>query len=243
MKSIQVTAHRGFSGLYPENTAIAFAEALNLEVDMIEFDVHLSKDEALIICHDATVDRTSNGTGAIENMTLSEIKRLDAGSWMDYRFKETRFLTLEETLEQIGGKARLNIHIKANDQDRETVTPLVVRQIEQYKIETQCFIASDEATLRLVKEVGPDISICNLSTQPKETYIERSLLIGCTLLQPGNAMVDESFVQRAHGNHMVVNPFYADDPEEMRRLIGCDVDGILTNYPDRLYTVLMEMDK
>ncbi|MDP6051859.1 MAG: glycerophosphodiester phosphodiesterase family protein, partial [Candidatus Latescibacteria bacterium] len=87
MKSIQVVAHRGFSGEYPENTVIAFDEALKLEVDMIELDIHLSRDHELIIIHDATVDRTSNGNGSVGNMTLSEIKRLDAGSWMDTGFK------------------------------------------------------------------------------------------------------------------------------------------------------------
>jgi|TARA_B100002003_G_scaffold247119_1_gene278055 glycerophosphoryl diester phosphodiesterase len=242
MKSIQVVAHRGFSGEYPENTVIAFDEALKLEVDMIELDIHLSRDHELIIIHDATVDRTSNGNGSVGNMTLSEIKRLDAGSWMDTRFKGVSFLTLEEALNQISRKTRLNVHIKAYDHDRDIVTPLVVKQLEASGVLTSGFIASDETTLRLARQIQPEISICNLSTTPYESYIDRSLAIGCTILQPGNAMVDASFVKNAHAHHLEVNPFYADDKAEMKRLIACGVDGVLTNYPDRLYEVLDEGD-
>ena len=242
MKSIQVVAHRGFSGEYPENTVIAFDEALKLEVDMIELDIHLSRDHELIIIHDATVDRTSNGNGSVGNMTLSEIKRLDAGSWMDTRFKGVSFLTLEEALNQISRKTWLNVHIKAYDHDRDIVTPLVVKQLEASGVLTSGFIASDETTLRLARQIQPEISICNLSTTPYESYIDRSLAIGCTILQPGNAMVDASFVKNAHAHHLEVNPFYADDKAEMKRLIACGVDGVLTNYPDRLYEVLDEGD-
>ncbi len=242
MKSIQVVAHRGFSGEYPENTVIAFEEALKLEVDMIELDIHLSRDHELIIIHDATVDRTSNGNGSVGNMTLSEIKRLDAGSWMDTRFKGVSFLTLEEALIQISRKTRLNVHVKAYNHDRDILTPLVVKQLEASGVLTSGFIASDETTLRLARQIQPEISICNLSTTPYKSYIDRSLAIGCTILQPGNAMVDASFVKNAHAHHLEVNPFYADDKAEMKRLIACGVDGVLTNYPDRLYEVLDEGD-
>ncbi|MCK5119764.1 MAG: hypothetical protein KAQ78_09275, partial [Candidatus Latescibacteria bacterium] len=83
--------------------------------------------------------------------------------------------------------------------------------------------------------------ICNLSTEPKETYIARSRAIGCRILQPGNAQVDRAFVEEAHRYGMEVNPFYADEVDEMRRLIACGVDGILTNYPDRLLALRREL--
>lgn len=238
MKPIKVVAHRGFSGRYPENTSVAFEEALKLHVDMIEFDIHLSRDNALIIVHDSTVDRTSDGAGNVRDLTLAEIKKLDAGSWMDQRFAGLRFLTLDETLEIIGGRTRMNVHIKAYDHDREILTPLVVKRLEQFDIRSECFIASDDVTIKLAKTIQPEMSICNLSTAPKETYIDRSRALGCMILQPGNAMVDESLVTEAHTHGLEVNPFYADDEAEMKRLISCGVDGILTNYPDRLYEVI-----
>jgi len=89
---VKVVAHRGCSGEYPESTEIAFRKALALDADMIELDVHLAKDESLIVIHDATVDRTSDGSGKISDMTLPEIKALDAGSWFGEAFKVVSLL-------------------------------------------------------------------------------------------------------------------------------------------------------
>jgi glycerophosphoryl diester phosphodiesterase len=208
--------------------------AIELRVEMIEFDVHLSRDEALIIIHDATVNRTSNGSGKISQLTLPEIKKLDAGAWFKEEFKGQRFPTLRETLDLLGGKVRLNIHIKAYDEDRERIVKLTIVELERRKLLQEAFVASDQKSIELAKRIQPSLEICNLSTEPKQSYVSRSLAVGCRILQPGNKQVDSGFVADAHRHGMEVNPFYADDPQEMRRLIECGVDGILTNFPDRL---------
>ena len=231
---VKVVAHRGCSGRYPESTEIAFRKALALDVEMIEFDVHLAKDESLIVSHDPAVDRTSDGSGKINDMTLPEIKALDAGSWFDEAFVGQRLLTLHETLDLMNDKVRLNVHVKAQEHDRERVVTLTVRELERRNLLRRAFIASDTASIAVVKRIQHALEICNLSTQPKDTYISRSLAIGCRILQPGNQQVDRAFVEEAHRHGLEVNPFYADDLPEMRRLIACGVDGILTNYPDRL---------
>lgn len=87
------------------------------------------------------------------------------------------------------------------------------------------------------KRVQPSLIVCNLSTTPRDTYIPRSLALGCAIIQPGNHQVDGAFVAEAHRHGLEVNPFYADDEAEMRRLIACGVDGILTNWPDRLLAI------
>ena len=237
---VKVVAHRGFSGKYPESTEIAFLKALALDVDMIEFDIHLSGDGELIVIHDPTVDRTSDGSGRIDQMTLTEIKALDAGSWFGETFRGQRFLTLQETLDLMEDKVRLNVHIKVCEHNREKAVSLTVQELKRRALLRQAFIASDQETIELTKRIQPELEICNLSTQPKETYISRSLAIGCRILQPGNAQVDRAFVEQAHRNGMEVNPFYANDVDEMRRLISCGVDGILTDYPDRLLAVRSE---
>ena len=238
---VNVVAHRGYSGKYPENREVAFREALALRVGMIEFDVQLSQDEALIVSHDPTVDRTSDGSGEIARMTLSEIKALDAGSWFDEAFGGQRFLTLRETLDLMDNEVRLNVHVKAYEHDRRKVTALTVRELERRNLLRQAFIASDQETIEEVRRIQPKLEICNLSTEPKETYIARSRVIGCRILQPGNAQVDRAFVGEAHHHGMEVNPFYADELDEMRRLIACGVDGILTNRPDRLLALRREL--
>ena len=207
---------------------------LSLDVEMVEFDVHLARDESLIIIHDSTVDRTSDGAGRIAELSLREIKRLDAGSWMGQTFQGEQFLTLSEILGLVGGKTRLNVHIKAYNHDRDRLVPLVVRELERHDLLLSSFAAADQESILLVKRLLPELATCNLSTTPRETYIDRSLSVRCRILQPGNQQVDNAFVEEAHRHDLEVNPFYADEEAEMRRLISCGVDGILTNWPDRL---------
>ena len=234
---VDVVAHRGFSGRFPENTAVAFNKALALDVEMIELDVHLAKDGSLIVIHDATVDRTSDGTGRVDALTLDEIKEMDAGTWFDPAFKGERFLVLGEALDLIGDRVRLNVHVKAYDETRMAVVTQTIDEIGSRDLIETSFIASDEQSIGVAKQLLPELAVCNLTTQPKDTYIARSLSYGCEILQPGHAQVEEAFVSEAHTYGLEVNPFYADVESEMRRLIGAGVDGILTNHPDLLQTV------
>lgn len=237
---VKVVAHRGFSSKYPENTIRAFQEALNLDIDMVEFDVHLTQDQGLVVIHDPTVDRTTNGRGRVEEMSLVQIQGLDAGSWLSLDFAGEHIPTFAEALDLLGGRVRLNIHLKAYDSTRAALVPRVIDELVKRQLLGECFVASDEETLRLAKQICPDLAICNLSTKPIDTYIARSLAIDCRILQPGNKQVTRQLVEEAHGHGMEVNPFYADDVGEMRRLIECGVNGILTNCPDLLLQVRME---
>ena len=107
-----VVAHRGYSGLYPENTASAFEAAIGAGADMIELDVCLTKDRIPVVIHDQTLERTTDGHGLVSEFTLSELKKLDAGSWFSPKFKGESIPTLEEILLQIRGKISVNIEIK-----------------------------------------------------------------------------------------------------------------------------------
>lgn len=232
-----VIAHRGASGSHPENTAAAFREAVRLRVEAIELDVHRSADGALIVIHDDTVDRTSDGAGPVAALTLPQIKTLDAGAWHGAAFAGQSFLTLDEALALIPAAIRLNVHIKARDDDREAIAPQVVDRLADHGRLDSAFVAADEATLLAARRRAPDLAICNLSTRPVEDYVARSARIGCRILQPGHAVTTPHLVAQAHAHGMEVNPFFADDEAQMRRLIACGVDGILTNEPERLQRV------
>ena len=101
---VQIVAHRGSSGDRPENTLPAFAEAVRVKADIIELDVHLSKDGHLIVMHDETVDRTTNGKGRICDKTLTELKELNAGSWFSEDYAATKVPTLKEVLDLLAAK-------------------------------------------------------------------------------------------------------------------------------------------
>ncbi len=233
-----VIAHRGYSGRYPENTMVAFAKALELGVDALEFDLRLTGDGALAVIHDAAVERTSSGKGMVRELTLAQLREFDAGSWFSPTFAGERHPSLQEVLDCAGGLARLNVHVKASDKDREIVIPRVVRELESRGLLASAYLASDELTVALARDLDPKVEICNLTVEPADTFIDRSLSIGCRILQPRNRMVTAPFVEEAHGKSMEVNPFYADEEGEMRRLISLGVDGILTNYPDRLMDLI-----
>jgi glycerophosphoryl diester phosphodiesterase len=231
---VKVFAHRGASGTHPENTAAAFNQALVLGVEAVEFDVRLSRDSRLVVIHDATVDRTSDGVGQVSDLALDEIGKLDAGGWFGDAYRGQRFLTVEEALGLLQGRARLNVHVKATDQDREAVISQTVAMLAERSLMGSAFLASDQESIVRARQLAPELDTCNLSTKPKETYIARSLSVGCRILQPGHQQVDAEFVSEAHRHGLEVNPFYADEESEMRRLIACGVDGILTNFPERL---------
>ena len=238
MREVTVVAHRGASGTFPENTAPAFQEAIRLGVEMIELDVHLTVDGKMVVIHDGTVDRTSDGSGRVARMSLEEIKELDAGGWFSEKFAGERFLTLEEALDLMPAEMRLNVHVKAYEEDRQKVIPSTVDELVRRNLLATAFVASDQESLAMAHRVEARLEICNLSTSPPESYVRRSQAIDCRILQPGNGMTTPELVGKAHGLGMEVNPFYADDEEEMRRLIDCGVDGILTNYPERLQELL-----
>jgi glycerophosphoryl diester phosphodiesterase len=148
MGGVSVVAHRNASGDFPENTAVAFQEAIDLGVDMIEFDVQLTADRCLVICHDPSVDRTSDGAGRIGEMCMAAIEELDAGSWFSDKYAGERFATLGETLDMMPGGMRLNVHIKASDESRDALVPLVVDELVRRNLTASSFATGNASTAR-----------------------------------------------------------------------------------------------
>ena len=240
MRKVKVVAHRGASGTHPENTAPAFLQAVRLGVETIELDVQLTRDHQLVICHDPSVDRTSNGCGFVVDLDMAQIKELDAGSWFSPKFAGTRFLSLDEALDLIPPEVCLNVHVKADEKDRHHIIPLTVARLQQHRRLKTAFVAADESSLAVACKVEPSLEVCNLTTRPIESYVDRSLELGYRILQPGHAVTSKKLVSYAHEHGMEVNPFYADDEGEMKRLIFCGVDGILTNFPEKLQMLITQ---
>ncbi len=237
-EQIGVVAHRGDSGNFPENTAAAFCSAVSLGVACVEFDVHYSQDGELIVIHDASVDRTSDGSGDVFDLSLSQIKQFDAGAWFGDEFSGERFLTLDEALDELPAPLRLNVHVKATPATRQPVTSKTVETLVYRQLLDRAYLAADEPTLTIARTICPGIEICNLSVNPPGDYVSRSAAIGCRILQPGHAITTPALVEDAHAHEMLVFAFFADEPEQMQRLLDCGVDGMLTNQPQRLQTLL-----
>lgn len=120
MNKIMVAGHRGYKKNYPENTLVSFNKAIEAGVDMIEFDVHLTKDKKAVILHDDTVDRTTNGSGFVRELTLDELKSLDAGSWFSSEYTGQKIPTLEELLDSVSDNKKLLFNVEIKEKTLET---------------------------------------------------------------------------------------------------------------------------
>ena len=200
---------------------------------MMEFDVRRTADGEFVVMHDAAVDRTTDGRGPVAELTFEEIRRLDAGGGV-------RVPSLAEAL-AYADRMILNIHAYPETDDEVAPTAEVLADhFRRENLYGRAFVASDREELQeLLRKADPQIRLCNLTGQNDADWPEAAVRAGpCQVLQPRDHVTTPETVARAHAAGMKVNPYFADDEPEMRRLIDCDVDGILTNYPARLRAVL-----
>ena len=156
-----ICAHRGVSDSHPENTITAFHEAIRLGAHMIELDVALSSDGKLVLMHDHTVDRTTDGSGRVEELTLADLKKLDAGFWKDSRFKGEQIPTLKEALDIMPYNIWLNIHLKGGVDLAEKTTRLITSENRLH----QAFLACSASAATAARRVESHIKICNMDRQ------------------------------------------------------------------------------
>ncbi|MBW1881551.1 MAG: glycerophosphodiester phosphodiesterase [Deltaproteobacteria bacterium] len=247
-ESTAVIAHRGASGHAPENTMAAFEAAARLGVGF-ELDVTLCKSGEVVVIHDDTVDRTTEGSGAAADLTLDEIKALDAGSFFDPDFAGEPIPTLDEVLATYGGRVPIDIEIKSTT-PREPLADAVVAAIERAGLVEEVFVTSfDPYMLERVKEQNPDILRGQLTGTFKDAdlcFIEKLFLRNMWLngkSEPGAIAVErvrarKRFVKRQHRKGRDVLVWTVNEPEEMERLLDLEVEAIITDFPDVLLEVL-----
>jgi glycerophosphoryl diester phosphodiesterase len=250
-----VIAHQGGDGLWPSNTLFAFEHAADLGVDVLEMDIHMTKDGVLVVSHDETVDRLTDGTGLIKEKTLAEVQSYDAGyDWsplddgaeFPYRGQGITIPTLESVFERFPNY-RMNIEIKQSD-------PPIHQQfcalIRKYGMEDKVLVASfkDEA-LAEFRETCPEVATSGSRGQIKPfIYMHLAFLgrlyppnfsaVQLPIEDSGITLLTSRFVKVAHARGLWVDAWTIDGPAEMQMLIGIGVDGIITDRPDVLMEVL-----
>lgn len=228
-------AHRGASGITPENTRVAFVKALDLGADMIEFDVRLTRDDVAIIFHDETLERTTNGSGHVAETDFSTISRLDAGSWFGASFADHEVPTLEEVLGLLAGRAMLNVELKP-DTRIEPLVRRVVTAVARFELfDATIFSSFEVAALRSLRRLVPDARIgvlCQRGELPAALTLAEEL--GAVTLHPSATMVDMDLVREAHARDLSVYPWTVNEPGEIALLRALGVDGVFTDYPDRV---------
>ncbi|WP_423126704.1 glycerophosphodiester phosphodiesterase [Gaoshiqia sp. Z1-71] len=222
-------AHRGAMGTHLENTIPAFRAAVEVGAHMIEFDVRLTKDNRMVVIHDSSVDRTTNGTGKVSELTFSEIRKLDAGSWKSQEFAGVQVPTPEEVLNEMPLNVWINIHIKGEGE----LPVMIARLVEAKGRLHQAFLACSAEAARLAKEAVPGIKICNMDRQESaEEYVAATITARTEFIQLLKKSDYSDFaasVKQLKEKGIKVNYYGTDSPEELKMLFGAGVDFPLVN--------------
>lgn len=248
-KKVMVIAHRGFSGVAPENTIASFKKAIEVNADMIELDVSLSKDNIPVVIHDQTVNRTTNGKGKVSEFTLSELKKLDAGSWFKPEFSEEKIPSLEEVIRLVKDKIMLNIEIKSysvkKSSEQSGIEYQVVKLIEKYDIGSQVLISSfSKLAVKRIRELNPDIPVALLHRFTiNKPLIKNYDNIGIYSFNQGKRFFSKKTMNLIHKTGIKLNLYTVNQEREMKKFVKFGVDGIITNYPDKLIQVMDELIK
>lgn len=227
----KIYAHRGASIQAPENTLAAFQLALDQGADGIELDVMLSKDHHLVVIHDGSVDRTTNGSGRVRDLTLAELKQLDAGDG------ET-IPTLAETLDQFGGRFLINIELKNYSTIFDALPLAVAEMVSDYGVADSILVSSfNPFNFRRFHRVLPEVPR-GMLTFPGRAQNILYRLFRYEAFHPYFKDVDEALVQTVHARGRQINVWTVDEAAEIRHLAKLGVDAIITNQPQRAKTVL-----
>jgi glycerophosphoryl diester phosphodiesterase len=228
-------AHRGASGERPENTLAAFERALELRVDFIELDVHLSSDGVPVVIHDDDLQRTTNGSGSVRSKTLAELKALDAGTWSESPWPDQRIPTLSEVFASFGGQTRFLIEIKTGPFDFAGIEDKVEHEIRQVGlVDSVVVISFDHWVLRRLRNANPSLATGALYACRPADPVGLARAAGADLLMPHWAFVNGEDVRVSHDAGLSVFPWTVDEPDAIRALVRLGVDGIVSNWPDRV---------
>ena len=236
-KAPWVIGHRGYSAKYPENTLAAFQAAIAAGATMVELDVMLCRDRKLVVIHDSTLERTTNGDGAVADYTLSELKSLDAGSRFDADFADQKLPELSEVLDLADGRAYVNIEIKSNAYEShhppDAVEKQVVELLRQKKmLDTGLISSFDVNILEQIASMRAAPAIALISQKPAD----KNTVKMCTRLNvfswhPDCKIVTPKQVNLMHANGIKVFPYNVNTLEDYVRVRDMKVDGVITDDP------------
>lgn len=232
----QRIAHRGAAGTRPELTEPAFVRALELGVDMIELDIQLTRDGELVVLHDRQLGRTVPGSGAVREQTLAALQALDAGSWFDARWAGVRVPSLAEVLALTAGRAALNVEIKSPAPDWEaTATALLALLDRAGRLEETIISSFDGGALEAVRARSRAARLGVLwHTADLDQMWARAAALEAVAVHPLWGLVDASVIATARQRGLAVHVWTANDPDAIAELIRSGVDGIISDFPERL---------
>jgi glycerophosphoryl diester phosphodiesterase len=234
LKTLLVIAHRGASGHAPENTLAAFKRALALGATFIETDLQLSRDSRFVAIHDDTVNRTTNGQGKVHDLSLAELRRLDAGSWFGSEFTGERIPTLEEILE-FSNKHDVVFYLELKPSGSWGGEHTLIGALRTSGEIARTIVISFEAgILEALRKIEPTLMTGLLFDGQIDLPLERAVEVGARQLAVRGDLVTPALLAEARKRDLQVVCWTVNQPAHMRLLIEAGVDGIMSDYPDRL---------
>ncbi len=224
-----IIGHRGAAGLAPENTMLSYRTALDLGVPMIELDIHETIDGHLVCIHDSSVDRATDGSGIVAEMTLREIRGLDAGLG-------ERVPLLSEVLDLARGRMSVNIELKALGVEKKVLDLVTDRSMLDSIIVSSFYHGS----ILAMKELNPNVPTSALIAESKEGLVSYVVDLGADALNPLHSLVTHDLVEEAHRKSLRIYPWTVNDASRMFELLRLGVDGIITDFPNVGLDVLSE---
>lgn len=244
MNKTEVFAHRGSKGTHPENTLAAFEEAVRVGSDGIELDVQLSQDHELVVIHDETVDRTSNGEGLVRELSLQELKQLYAGSWLNKDYAGCRIPTLQEVFDFLNGcqfKGILNIELKTNHYAYPGIEEKMIELIDKTKPQFKIVFSSfNYQTLIRLKKLNPAVEIALLFEKDGRDLLVLDVDILVTMWHPDLSWYREKAA--TDGVKRAVRLWTVNQDQELNYCFDQGVSGIITDYPEKALALRNQLE-
>jgi glycerophosphoryl diester phosphodiesterase len=234
IRKVDNVAHRGASEYAPENTIAAFDKAVEMEADYIELDVQRSKDGELVIIHDKTVDRTTNGSGYVKDLTIEQLESLDAGSWMSDQFSGEKIPTFDEILDKYQGKIGILIELKAPELypgiEESVAQKIKERDLYNFQYDDKTIIQSfNFESMKKMNALLPKVRIGVLTSSLAHTTEQalKEFTVYADYFNPNYEIVTEDLVNQVHSQGMKISPWTVSNQKSAEFLLNMGVDAII----------------
>jgi len=236
---VEVTAHRGYSAVYPENTIPAFKGAIQVGADWAELDVQQTADGEVIVMHDSNLKRTTGLDKEVWQVTWDEIKDLDNGSWFDKKYQTVRIPTLEEVLKVCRGKIHLNIEIKPSGHDKD-LEEQVAKLLKKYHMRDTCVVSSLKYdSLRKIKQADDSIETAYITSVSYGNFTDLEYADGYSV---ESTLLSKSFVNKAQKTGKQIYVWTVNSEERLEKVVGMGIDNVITDDPVMAKELIYEQE-
>lgn len=242
-----VIGHRGACALAPENTIASFKLAVEHGADFIELDAKLSSDGVVMVIHDPTVDRTTNGTGTVNQMTLAQLKELDAGSKFDIKYAGEKIPTLDEVFKAVGKDILINVELTNYASQTDQLIPKVAELVKANGLEERVLFSSFlPGNLKWIHQLLPDAPVGLLCLEGFAGSFSRSFFamsVSPHIIHPYLMDVNPKYVAKEHKRGRRVHTWTVNYEDDVRSVVSAGVDGIFTDNPKVTREIMESMLK